>query len=661
MNYSGRYPGLADHIATGAQDGTPRRICILTQDIFGPVRNAGIGTAYRHAAEFLAKCGHDVTIIFTQGERSQQGRWEEWTRYYKALGVTLVGAQRLPLAVQSPSGAMRWSVQGYHELKRQGPFDIVHSSECGGSPYIPLLAKFSSGEFTDTIFCIKTSSPALWSRQGNFENLSISTGAIIASMERTCVELADLVIAPSQHMLDWMVQHGYTLPPNVSVHPNISPGQARLEVAAFEGTRRTIREICFFGRLEARKGIKMFKEALTLLADEIRARDIAVTFLGKTVEGFDFEALLEEVREGVTQKAQAITTFNAEQVNEYLAEPGRLAVIPSFLDNSPFTVYESLANGHTFLASDIGGIPELVEARDRERVLFAPRPSALAAKLADALTNGCEPARLSFDPRESQDVWRAFHAAPDERLRMPPARAGVAASPASGPRETLALSLDDEDTVHIDVLHEIARGTTPRDVWLHAAALEFDPVVVAAIAQKVAQGRADCVSHGTVVPQQGAGSAFHPAGKSGGWNIFDEVHVVPHNLFIRHEALGTIVDAILAEKVVENVSIEELAFVAGTRFGIYPVFTQHQITMPREGYRFHRRREVDNRILTIADAMLPPDQSYNFRRCAEVIDEYQSIQAIRPVLERLRQNLRFLRQAERAGTRNARSPDAHLS
>ena len=102
-------------------------------------------------------------------------------------------------------------------------------------------------------------------------------------MERRSVELADTVICGSAHLLGWMHEAGYALPersfvwPNVFRAPDASPaaGAAR---AARDGV--ALSEVVFFGRLEPRKGLVLFIDAMDRLVRQGRA-PARVTFLGK--------------------------------------------------------------------------------------------------------------------------------------------------------------------------------------------------------------------------------------------------------------------------------------------------------------------------------------------------------------------------------------------
>ena len=78
------------------------------------------------------------------------------------------------------------------------------------------------------------------------------------------------------------------------------------------------------------------------------------------------------------------------------------------MDNSPLEVHECLLAGIPFLASRVGGIPELVRAEDHPAVLFPPR--------AAALTRGwrrrgepVRPARPAFDEGAGREAWLELH------------------------------------------------------------------------------------------------------------------------------------------------------------------------------------------------------------------------------------------------------------
>lgn len=79
----------------------------------------------------------------------------------------------------------------------------------------------------------------------------------------------------------------------------------------------------------------------------------------------------------------------------YLQETGkgRVAVMPSLVDNAPYTLYECLIAHIPFVASNLASIIALVHPESREQVLFSPDPESLASSLQNIITSGAIVAR----------------------------------------------------------------------------------------------------------------------------------------------------------------------------------------------------------------------------------------------------------------------------
>ena len=125
------------------------------------------------------------------------------------------------------------------------------------------------------------------------------------------------------------------------VLPNILPASARAHLvrspAAPDDTE--IEELVFFGRLEGRKGLALFCDALDHLSCR-EPRPFRVTFLGKngTIErrpGLDY---IHQRSSKWEFSWQTITTLDNVQAVDYLRQPGRLAILPSLMDNSPLAI-----------------------------------------------------------------------------------------------------------------------------------------------------------------------------------------------------------------------------------------------------------------------------------------------------------------------------------
>ena len=126
---------------------------------------------------------------------------------------------------------------------------------------------------------------------------------------------------------------------------------------------------------------------------------------------------------------EAITGLDNVEAIAYLRQPGRIAVMPSLMDNSPLAVQECLLAGVPFLATGIGGIPEMIRPEDRAEVLFAPRPAALADRLERVLREGLAVPGPAVDERESRRSWLDWHNSLPRREQVKSVEASASVRP----------------------------------------------------------------------------------------------------------------------------------------------------------------------------------------------------------------------------------------
>jgi len=107
-------------------------------------------------------------------------------------------------------------------------------------------------------------------------------------MERYCSERCDFLISPSQYMLDWARRNSVRLPERRAILPYLFDSKIKAV-----GYRKPQGKVIFFGRLEMRKGLLLFLEALLELdrRGAFAERPVEVTFLGKPGHTTDGGAL----------------------------------------------------------------------------------------------------------------------------------------------------------------------------------------------------------------------------------------------------------------------------------------------------------------------------------------------------------------------------------
>jgi O-antigen biosynthesis protein len=265
-----------------ASDGAWRRICIATWEIEGPSRNAGIGTAYTSLADALKRAGYEVTILFLLGCHPTDGNISEWIDHYsKEKGINLIP---LPMAHHPRIHAAWASSVSYHTYvwlkEHQYDFDVIHFPECQGLGFYSLLAKRQGLAFQNVTFVIGTHGPTLWVKEGSQDYVRNLGELEIDFLERTSVAAADVVVSPSEYLLAWMKKNSWQLPEQTYVAPYIRPFGKFFENPASSKSHK-INEIVFFGRLETRKGLKLFCDAVDELCADANTPKFEVVFLGK--------------------------------------------------------------------------------------------------------------------------------------------------------------------------------------------------------------------------------------------------------------------------------------------------------------------------------------------------------------------------------------------
>ena len=387
--------------------GTKGRICFISTELVGARNNGGIGTAQTNLAKTLAAGGHQVTILYFR--KPDRPLTDQLRAYYAGLGIEIVQNEDFDKDFYG-RGRIRYPYGTYEWLRTQS-FDVVHAPELHAYLYYALLAKRLGLAFANTIFVIGTHCSSEWLAELNHTSLSDKDQLIAPYMERAGVAMADVVWSPSHYLLDWMREANWPLGDNCWFR--------RLSYLPYEGLEpdasagAPITELVFFGRLQKRKGVELFCDAIDRLQPLIRGlgRPFKVTFLGD-----NYLAQTGLTADFHTRRAAAwghevllIEDYDVPRALAYLSQPGRLAVVPSLSDNSPNTIHECLLYKIPFAASNIGGIPELVAESDRDRVLFAPRGADCARVLGELLLAPARPVTPSFDVTEVNRGWVEWH------------------------------------------------------------------------------------------------------------------------------------------------------------------------------------------------------------------------------------------------------------
>ena len=379
------------------------RIVFVADELLGYAGN-GIGTTTTFVSLALARAGHRVEVLFA-GRPPEAPVADEWRRLYERAGVAV---RQVPDLAERVAPGMFARARDVEAALRADPPDVVVVQDLGAPAYTALRLRRLGLAFEHTAFVVFCHGTRRWITDVSRRVRSLPGAHAVSTLERAAVELADAVVSPSAYLVDWMRDEGWRLPQQTFVIPHVSRSGATGEPPPAPPAPRRVERIAFFGRLEDRKGVLPFVEALNALRP-----DAEVEFVGRPTAAWP----VERVRGLLSIEDVAFeTSLDQHEALERLRRPGTLVVIPSFEENSPNTVYECLENGLPFIASDVAGIRELVAADDRARILFEPTAAGIATALRQALAaDAWRPARVAVDDAESLRRW-------DEVFRLPVAQ-----------------------------------------------------------------------------------------------------------------------------------------------------------------------------------------------------------------------------------------------
>jgi glycosyltransferase involved in cell wall biosynthesis len=396
------------------------RVCLATPEIAGPIFTGGVGRFYASLADALVRQGHQVTIAYALGEQSERGRIGDWVEHYAARDVSFVPVPEVSPPLDAPLPRQRASRVYWWLRERDGEFDVVHVPEWQGVGFYALKAKRQGLAFSSTTFVVVCHSPTMYLAPNHLQPVHHPDYLELDFLERGSVESADYLVSPSAFMLHWMHGEQWRMPERCFIHPLIVPRELRASsqdcAKSAVGSeppgesRRAVRELVFFGRLDVLKGLDTFCAALDQLAgSDVRPQSVA--FLGRdsVVNGVSSRIYLEQRAAAWPFPCSVHTDLDTAGALAYLRRPARLAVTASRIENSPNTVYECLGSRIPFVVSAVGGVSELIHERDRSKVLFTPRPDDLAALLQKVLEHGATVARPAIDFDDVEQRWIGLH------------------------------------------------------------------------------------------------------------------------------------------------------------------------------------------------------------------------------------------------------------
>jgi len=319
------------------------------------VFRAPVGGLFRHVfdlAKTQSQLGHDVGIICdaTTGGDAAEQRLKELESCC-TLGVTRIEMSRLP-GLGDAISARRVA-----EIGKQKGFEIVHGHGAKGGAY----ARFAAS---------RIGAKAIYTAHGGSLHYSwnSASGALFLGVERMLLGRTDgLVFVCDFERATFDKKIGIGQVPNVVVHNGLWPDEFTPARLVDQPT-----DVLFIGELRNLKGVDVLIKALA------RHNAITATIVGDGPDRNTFEELVASL--GLADRAVFTGALPASQAFGL----GRLMVIPSRAESFPYIVLEAAAAHKPLIASDVGGIGEVLSP---EQMVEPDNVDALAEKIGDFLNN----------------------------------------------------------------------------------------------------------------------------------------------------------------------------------------------------------------------------------------------------------------------------------
>lgn len=368
---------------------TDLSIALVSRE-YPPFYGGGIGTYARWIVPALASEGVRVHVV-TQAYDRTQPRVE-------VKGTVTV--HRIPVGMGAggwPNAALRFSLQAAKlvaSLYQSNRIQVAEFAECEAGALSTLVL---NRDRPPTIVQLHTPSEQLFVlRSLSTQTLDVPH-RVYFEAERLAMHLADEILAPSQFIADW-AQQQYGFPRSPTVIPYATPPLPEPPAPADTGSEPVL---FYAGRIEPRKGV----ESLILAFNEVSRRHARVTLRlagGDTSgapDGGSMRAYLQTIIEPhARSRIHFLGRLNQDELAVEYAR-SHICVIPSLWENFPNTCIESMSSARAVLASDQGGMAEMIGDSKGGRTFVAGDPRDLARvmneMLAEPQTNLIERGRIA--------------------------------------------------------------------------------------------------------------------------------------------------------------------------------------------------------------------------------------------------------------------------
>jgi len=339
---------------------------------FPPRIVGGLARHVYYLSKALAKIGIEVTVITLEFPGAP---WSET--------IDNVNVERVRVEIGNPN-FLSWVFLFNHFMEKRfallkRSIDIIH-----GHDWLVALASIATKHFTNKPLVFTYHS----TERGRVGTLSTSDSFTIDSIEWWCGYEASKIIVTSKSMLN-EITNTFKIPNDkISIIPNgIDISEFNIQVNPFEikrniGIGEDKKLVLFVGRITSQKGVTYLIQAVPkILSSHPDARFVIVG------DGWELGTIKNMIYSMGLGEYVKTLGFLPDHTVKSLMKAADVMVVPSIYEPFGIVALEAMASGTPLVASDVGGLSELVEHGKTGLKIYPANPDSIAWGINTILSN----------------------------------------------------------------------------------------------------------------------------------------------------------------------------------------------------------------------------------------------------------------------------------
>ena len=322
----------------------------------------GIGTYIYNIAHALSESGHSVHILSLAYKTHPE--YKEQKTGKGSIHIHRIKPVRFPTPILNhfffrSLEIIKFNITIILKIKKllnSEKFDIIEAPEWRSEAF---LLSFIKPKGVPLV--IKCHSPSVLLNEV-YKNAPTLDSRFVDWIERTTIRNANLVISPSKNLADIVSEKMGIKINDIDIIPNPLDTEFFSPIPISYKEKNELK-VLFVGRLDRLKGAHIFVEAIPIISKEMP--DTSFILIGRdTNTGPNNSSMRTYLENLIPNNIKERVSFFGNVERDILIDYYRgsdVCVVPSFYENFPNTVMEAMSCGKAVVASNTGGIPEVIE------------------------------------------------------------------------------------------------------------------------------------------------------------------------------------------------------------------------------------------------------------------------------------------------------------